>query len=336
MRLAEKSVLFTKVVKGTPPENSKSDSKTDPPGRNAYTFEPCWLPKGVILPSMDLSQIRRLVIIAMFSDDELFSQLTLKGGNALNLVYLLGSRTSVDVDLSLERDFSDLEDARGRIFRALRNRFREAGLTVFNEKLTARPSISQENGNERFGGYEVTFKLMETEKFDALQDNAQRQRESVVVGPQHQRTFRVQISKYEYCIGKQEKELDHYTINVYTPEMLAIEKIRAICQQMSDYQLRSNRTPRARDFYDIHSVIRGAEIDLSTPGNLQLARYIFAAKEVPLVLISKISEQRDFHKPDWPAVEVSVSGKLEEFDFYFNFVIDQTRLLESLWKEYAP
>jgi hypothetical protein len=31
---------------------------------------------------MDLSQIRRLVIVAMFSDDELFGQLALKGGNA--------------------------------------------------------------------------------------------------------------------------------------------------------------------------------------------------------------------------------------------------------------
>ena len=39
---------------------------------------------------MDLAQIRRLAIIAMFSDDELLSQLTLKGGNALNLVYLSG------------------------------------------------------------------------------------------------------------------------------------------------------------------------------------------------------------------------------------------------------
>src|SRR6266849_5077563 len=200
---------------------------------------------------MDLAQIRRLAIVAMFSDDELLNQLTLKGGNALNLVYLLGSRVSVDVDLSLEQDFRDLEDARQRMFRALKNRFREAGLTVFDEELTARPAIPHPVGDERFGGYEVTFKLMETEKYEALKDNLRRQRtEFVVVGPLQQRTFRIQISKYEYCVGKRETELDDYTISVYAPEMLAIEKLRAICQQMPDYHLRGHQTPRAKDFYD--------------------------------------------------------------------------------------
>src|SRR4029077_10660432 len=144
------------------------------------------------------------------------------------------------------------------------------------------------------------------------------------------------ISKYEFCVGKRETELDDYTISVYTPEMLAIEKLRAICQQMPDYHQRSHPTPRARDFYDIHSVITGANLDLRTSANLQLTRDIFAAKTVPLILLSKISEHREFHKQDWPAVEVTVSGKLEEFDFYFDFIIDQCGLLESLWKEYAP
>ncbi len=282
---------------------------------------------------MDFTHIRRLAIIAMFSDDELLSQLTLKGGNALNLVYLLGSRSSVDVDLSLEQDFRDLEITRQKIFRALKSRFREAGLTVFDEKLTPRPLIPRRGDNERFGGYEVTFKLMEIEKYNSLTDNEQRRRESVVVGPLEQRTFRVQISKYEFCAGKRDAELDDYTISVYTPEMLAIEKIRAICQQMPDYHLRGHQTPRARDFYDVHSLITGANIDLRTPTNVQLTRDIFAAKEVPLILISRISEHREFHKQDWPAVEVTTSGKLEQFDFYFDFVVDHARLLEALWKE---
>jgi predicted nucleotidyltransferase component of viral defense system len=247
---------------------------------------------------MDLSQIRRLAIIAMFSDDELLSQLTLKGGNALNLVYLLGSRSSVDIDLSLEQDFRDLQNTRQKIFRALKNRFGEAGLTVFDEKLTPRPLIPRLGADEKFGGYEVTFKLMETEKYNLLADNVQRRRESVVVGPLEQRTFRVQISKYEFCVGKRETELDDYTISVYTPEMLAIEKLRAICQQMPDYHQRSHPTPRARDFYDIHSAITGANLDLRTSANLQLTRDIFAAKTVPLILLSKISEHREFHKQD--------------------------------------
>jgi Nucleotidyl transferase AbiEii toxin, Type IV TA system len=292
-----------------------------------------WLPKCVIFLDMDLAQIRRLVIVAMFSDDELLNQLTLKGGNALNLVYRLGSRASVDVDPSLEQDFADVKDAQKRIFRSLKNRFREAGMIVFDEKLLFRPENPRADGNERLGGYEITFKLMDSKMYDAISDNTQRQRESIVVGPLQQRTFRVQISKYEYCVGKRETELDDYTISVYTPEMLAIEKLRAICQQMPDYSLRSHHAPRARDFYDIHSIITGTNIDLGTPLNLQLARDIFAAKEVPLVLIPRIPEYRRFHKEDWPAVVVSASGKLGDFDSYFDFVLNQTRLLETLWKE---
>lgn len=100
---------------------------------------------------MDLTDIRRLVIIAMFSDDLLFDRLALKGGNALNLVYRLGSRSSTDVDLSLENDFEDLEDFERRIFRALKDRFGEAGYTVFDERFGKRPPQAKV-GEERWGG----------------------------------------------------------------------------------------------------------------------------------------------------------------------------------------
>src|ERR1700678_1466189 len=99
--------------------------------------------------NLDLAEIRRLVIIAMFSDDVLYAQLALKGGNALNLIYGLGSRSSVDVDLSLEQDFVDLDDARERIFRALKSRFSEADLRVFDEKFSKRP-LESKVGEERW------------------------------------------------------------------------------------------------------------------------------------------------------------------------------------------
>jgi hypothetical protein len=40
---------------------------------------------------MDIEQIRRMVIMALFSDDVLVEKLVLKGGNALRLVYGIGS-----------------------------------------------------------------------------------------------------------------------------------------------------------------------------------------------------------------------------------------------------
>ena len=49
--------------------------------------------------------IKKLTIIAMFSDDDLLNRLVLKGGNALDIVYRLNSRSSIDVDFSMEEEF---------------------------------------------------------------------------------------------------------------------------------------------------------------------------------------------------------------------------------------
>jgi hypothetical protein len=154
-----------------------------------------------------------------------------------------------------------------------------------------------------------------------------------VVGPEQQRKFSVDISKYEYCEGKVERELDHYTIYVYSPEMIAVEKLRAICQQMPEYTQGSHRAPRARDFYDIWRVVTAAGLNLSTPVNIELAKHIFAAKKVPLRLLAKVSEHREFHRPDWPAVVAAVAERLNDFDFYFDFVVEQVAALKTLWVE---
>jgi predicted nucleotidyltransferase component of viral defense system len=281
---------------------------------------------------MDFSEIRRLVIIAMFSDDTLFNRLALKGGNALNLIYGFGMRSSLDVDLSLEKDFDNPEDSGKRIVQSLSSRFAEAGLTVFDAKFGKRP-VKENLDDEKWGGYEVEFKLMKTAKYNDLKrDMGRVRRESLVIGDGQQRIFRVQISKHEYCKGKVEHNLEEYSIYVYTPEMIVIEKLRAICQQMSEYPQRRYATARARDFYDIFSTVKAAHIDLSRSENLELVQHIFAAKSVPLSLLSKIKDYREFHRPDWASVELTAAGKLEEFDFYFDFVIQQAQLLKSLWE----
>lgn len=157
-------------------------------------------------------------------------------------------------------------------------------------------------------------------------------RESLVIGDGQQRVFRVQISKHEYCGGKVERNLDHYSIFAYTPEMIVIEKLRAICQQMPEYPQRRYATARARDFYDIFSTVKAAHIDISMPHNLELVQHIFTAKSVPLSLLAKIKDSREFHRPDWASVELTAAEKLESFDFYFDFALQQVALLKSLWE----
>ena len=65
---------------------------------------------------MDFTRIRRVAITALFSDDMLMERFALKGGNALSLIYGFTMRSSLDLDLSMDRDFDDFEDARRRIF----------------------------------------------------------------------------------------------------------------------------------------------------------------------------------------------------------------------------
>jgi len=262
---------------------------------------------------MDLNEIRKLTITALFSDDALFDQLVLKGGNALSLIYGISSRTSLDLDFSIEEDFHDVGETKARIFKALRDRFSSVGLVVFDETFETRPEKPGADQNNRWGGYYLVFKLIEAEKHSVMrEDLGALRRQAMVVGPDQRRKFSVDISKFEYCIGKMTTELDNYTIHVYTLAMLAIEKLRAICQLMSGYKLIRDPRPRARDFYDVHLIVTEAGVDLSSGESLHLVPAIFAAKDVQLRLISQISQQREFHRPDWPAVQASVLGKLDE------------------------
>jgi hypothetical protein len=91
---------------------------------------------------------------------------------------------------------------------------------------------------------------------------------------------------------------------------------------------------RARDFYDIHLIASMTAMSFNSIENLELVRHIFAAKEVPLGLLGKIEEQREFHRPDWDSVKTSSNDEeLAEFDTYFDFVVEKANSMKALWKE---
>ena len=86
-------------------------------------------------------KIKKLVIIAMFSDDVLMERLVLKGGNALDLIHHVSSRASVDIDLSMNGEFTSNErlTLQGRIEKVLRETFRPEGYRVFDVRLHDQP-----------------------------------------------------------------------------------------------------------------------------------------------------------------------------------------------------
>ena len=286
-----------------------------------------------------IEKIKRLALIAMFSDDDLMDMFVLKGGNALDIVYQLANRASADLDFSIINEFKqeDLKIIEEKIKKVITKTFKTGGYEVFDVRFIQKPQKISPEVIDFWGGYQIDFKIIETERYGQLSSNLDSlRRQSTVVGEGQKRKIKIDISKFEYCYGKQEKEVDGYTIYVYTLEMIVLEKLRAICQQMPEYLKMvkaSSGSGRARDFFDIYVVMEAYRIDLKKPENVELLRNIFAAKKVPLRLIGKIEKEREFHRQSFDAVKSTVRStfQLKDFDFYFDYDINECRTLEPFW-----
>lgn len=293
---------------------------------------------------MDLEKIERvktLAIIAMFSDDYLMERLVLKGGNAMDIVHKVAARASMDLDFSIVGEFSreELGSIEDRVQRVLSETFREAGFKVFDVKFLERPEMVTPDMADFWGGYVINFKIIEMEKHEQLAgDIDSLRRQAAVVGWNRKRTLTIQISKFEYCQPKQQAVLEGYSIFVYSPEMIVVEKLRTICQQMPQYRVfvkSPSRTARARDFLDIYVLVEHYRIDVTTPANIDLLKRIFGAKRVPLILLGEIEKYREYHRPDFAAVRDTVKPgtMVQDFDFYFDYVVSMCGALKSLWEK---
>ena len=62
---------------------------------------------------------------------------------------------------------------------------------------------------------------------------------------------------------------------------------------------------------------------------------VFQAKRVDLRLLSKIADDatREYHRPDFVSIAPTVQPgfEIQEFDFYYAYVVEKCRMLESLW-----
>lgn len=281
---------------------------------------------------MDLVGIRKVIVTAIASDQELAMLLVFKGGNALDMIHNIGNRSSLDLDFSMELDVPDHRAIATRLYSTLTAHFERLGLVLFDWTFAPRPS--ERPPGARWGGYTAEFKLIPRDIYDAhAKDIEKIRRQATEAGPGHLRRFKLEISPFEYCEGKIRVQLDGISVFVYSIEMIAVEKLRAICQQDPSFLLRIHPAPRARDFYDIHAAVTEGGVDFSSPAIHGLIQRIFAAKAVPLSLIRHIHEQREFHRADWPSVQNAVAVKLRQFDYYFEFVLGETEKLQPLWIE---
>lgn len=273
-----------------------------------------------------------MVLTALVSDQELFERLVLKGGSAIELVHGVGMRSSVDLDFSIEGDFSptELGGMQERLGALLASVFTPRGLRVFDVRFRPKPLDVSPDLAAFWGGYGLEFKLSlaaDAERFhsdqEALRLNAQ------VVGPAQRKTFAVDISRHEYCGEKEEKSVEGHSVFVYSPRLIVSEKLRAICQQMPEYCAivrRKHSSPRARDFFDITNLVERFAFRTATAEFLELTRTVFKAKRVPIELLWQIEGTKEFHRPDFQAVldTVPPGTLIHDFDYYFGAVVALT------------
>lgn len=290
----------------------------------------------------ELNLIKKMVVIAIFSDDYFMNVFVLKGGNAIDLAYKISSRASIDIDVSMESDFNiDFEEVKEKLEKNITATLAEKKYIVFDFNLIKQPRNQSSDKDAFWGGYKVDFKIIKEDKFkelgkkniDSLRRNAK------VIGDHQEKKFTIDISKFEYCKSKKEYNLDNYTIYIYTPLMIIYEKLRAICQQMEEYSkiVSTNQKPRAKDFFDIYIIFEPLITlnDFTNKNNFKMLEEIFEIKKVPLDFLLLVKNYREFHRDSFNTVKDSVykSFKLESYDFYFDYVLEKIKILEAFWKK---
>jgi predicted nucleotidyltransferase component of viral defense system len=281
-----------------------------------------------------LEKIKRIAAVALVSDDVLMEKLVLKGGNAINIIHQLSSRASIDLDYSMEGDFTsdELLDIESRVKKSLETTFKENGYQIFDLKFSEKPEKVAERVKHFWGGYAVEFKIMESDKYDGFDSINDLRNNAIVINKNNSTKYTIDISKHEFVDKKIDYEIDGYTLFAYSPEMIICEKIRALCQQVPAYKtIVQSMTPksRARDFFDIYTLITHFGIDLTQTENVELLKNILAAKNVPVDFIGEISNSKNLHEESYAGLKdtVKASEEIEAFNFYFEFV---TKLIEEI------
>ncbi|MDX1958388.1 MAG: nucleotidyl transferase AbiEii/AbiGii toxin family protein [Leptospiraceae bacterium] len=278
---------------------------------------------------MDLYEIKKLAIISLASDDDLFDALVMKGGTALDTIYKVTGRQSIDIDYSMQDDpFQNYEIAslKEKIEKLFISEFSKNNYHVFDFHFEKRPSQPSENRPANWYGYRIDFKVIpDSEKSNDLEKD---RKKALSLGKKEKKNFEIDISPFEFTKYKIKTSFEDYNIYVYDPRMILIEKLRSICQQMNEYksiyQLGKVKG-RAKDFYDISLLIDKNLVALNDENKESfriMIHGIFGAKEVDIKLLDLIPQYRNLHESDFLSVQATVPSTetIQNFDYYFEKV----------------
>lgn len=279
---------------------------------------------------MLLDKIKLLTLRALMHDEKLMYGLVLKGGNALQLIYDITDRASMDIDFSIEGDFSesDYQRINSTLDALLNDEFQKENLIAFDIKFIEKPKTGKV---KIWKGYNIEFKVAHEENWFE-NDIEKTRREAIKILGQSTK-FSIDISSFEYIANAKKHDLDGTVLLVYTPEMIVIEKLRALCQSIPEYKTiisTANTKGRARDFYDIWNICTQFSIDLTSTENQILIEEIFKAKRVPISFLKLLKENKDLQKENWKSVEDTLGSENNGFDFYFDYVMDLVNQVKNL------
>ena len=287
--------------------------------------------------------IRKIALIGIFSNDQLTERLVFKGGSALELVYKLTSRASIDIDFSIEDDFSEdeIQEIEATLKEAILSRLKEEGYFLFDFSFTKRPEKIRPGTPPFWGGYNVEFKVVDIKVAESLDYNINKLRQrSLIATPSQGKKFLIEISKHEYCKETTYGDLEGYKISVYTLRAIMFEKLRAICQQMKEYPHMSTPSPRPRDFYDIRKIMEFEKINQNLSAeDVEIVKAIFAKKEVPIELLGSIGEYKGFHGQALESLIATLipeERKSFDFDECFACVVELSQNILKIERESAP
>ena len=287
---------------------------------------------------MDFAEIRSLVIVALFSEDQLLDQLVLKGGNAINLIYGYGSRSSLGRRLLDRRRLSLIPMKPETYCYGLYGQgFTRGGHEIFDFEFPEKTFVTKDwtptTGGE---GIRLSSKSLSVLDFEQIRREFRRNasRTAIEIGPAAPTDIPSRFSASMNSAGKSGRRNFRITQSfVYTPEMLSLEKLRAICQQMEEYPIATKSYSEGKGFLRyLCRPERGARLIGRSQECLELARTIFAAKDVPSATdrtqspVTVISTSRIGHR--W---RTRVSERLKDFNFYVDFVVNESTKLQPLW-----
>lgn len=288
--------------------------------------------------TLTADQIRTLVLQAIFSNDRLANLLTLKGGNALKIQGHT-NRESQDLDFSIREHERLAEKDSLIIENSLKSTFSEVGFDVIAYKFKNKPRKRKITLPDFWGGYKITFCLIAYETKETLSDKQLKNINAYATPLENEKkTIEIDLSFDEYTDDKEEFDLDGLTIYVYSPLMIIYEKIRAICQQLPDYKLVSNKTARARDLYDIYTLLTNKNLtnlleDVLNPQNFYILEKIFKVKDVDLNSMTKIDINKNILKEDYEDTvipQIPSNDSKPDFDYLFNYNVDLFNKINSI------